>query len=69
VASRTLRPGCQRDPGMGCGRAGIDQFPGPGVYICDECVALCVEILEEQIGESWREEAEQRLGGENPEDE
>ena len=24
---------------------------GPGVYICDECVALCVEILEEEIGE------------------
>ena len=38
---------------------------GPGVYICDECVALCVEILEEEIGESWREEAEQRLSGEN----
>ena len=42
---------------------------GPGVYICDECVALCVEILEEEIGESWREEAEQRLGGENQDDE
>ena len=42
---------------------------GPGVYICDECVALCVEILEEVIGETWREEAEQRLGGENHDDE
>lgn len=42
---------------------------GPGVYICDECVALCVEILEEVIGERWREEAEQRLGGENQDDE
>jgi hypothetical protein len=42
---------------------------GPGVYICDECVALCVEILEEVIGENWREEAEQRLGGENQDDE
>jgi hypothetical protein len=42
---------------------------GPGVYICDECVALCVDILEEQIGENWREEAEQRLGGENQDDE
>ena len=42
---------------------------GPGVYICDECVALCVEILEEEIGEHWREEAEQRLGGENQDDE
>ena len=42
---------------------------GPGVYICDECVALCVEILEEQIGETWREEAERRLSGENKDDE
>ncbi|HZI39995.1 MAG TPA: ClpX C4-type zinc finger protein [Acidimicrobiia bacterium] len=22
---------------------------GPGVYICDRCVALCQEILDEQI--------------------
>lgn len=21
---------------------------GPGVYICDECVALCVKIIEEE---------------------
>ena len=21
---------------------------GPGVYICDECVTLCVDILEEE---------------------
>jgi hypothetical protein len=28
---------------------------GPGVLICDECVVLCVEILEEEIGEDWRE--------------
>jgi ClpX C4-type zinc finger len=41
---------------------------GPGVYVCDECVALCVEILEEDIGESWREEAEQRLSGEDQAD-
>jgi ATP-dependent Clp protease ATP-binding subunit ClpX len=24
---------------------------GPGVYICDECVALCDRILEEELGE------------------
>jgi hypothetical protein len=42
---------------------------GPHVLICDECVALCVEILEEVIGENWREEADQRLGGENQDDE
>lgn len=22
---------------------------GPGVYICDECIELCVEIIEEEI--------------------
>ena len=25
---------------------------GPGVYICDRCVALCQEILDEQLGNS-----------------
>jgi hypothetical protein len=25
----------------------------PGVFICDECVSLCVEILDEKIGRSW----------------
>ena len=24
---------------------------GPGVYICDECIELCGEILEEELGE------------------
>jgi ClpX C4-type zinc finger len=42
---------------------------GPGVYVCDECVALCVEILEDEIGETWREEAEQQLSEENQDDE
>jgi ClpX C4-type zinc finger len=40
---------------------------GPSVHICDECVDLCVEILEEEVGESWREEAAQRLAGDDPE--
>ena len=42
---------------------------GPGVYVCDECVALCVEILEDEIGETWREEAEQRLSEEHQDEE
>jgi len=25
---------------------------GPGVYICDECVELCNEILEEELAEA-----------------
>ena len=26
--------------------------PGPGVYICDECIDLCNEIIEEELAES-----------------
>ena len=25
---------------------------GPGVYICDECIDLCNEIIEEEVGEA-----------------
>ena len=25
---------------------------GPGVYVCDECVDLCVEILEHEPGDA-----------------
>ena len=25
---------------------------GPGVYICDECIALCQDIIEEEIYET-----------------
>jgi ATP-dependent Clp protease ATP-binding subunit ClpX len=27
---------------------------GPGVYICDECIDLCNEIIEEELAESAR---------------
>ena len=27
---------------------------GPGIYICDECVDVCVEILEQQLCDDWR---------------
>ena len=27
---------------------------GPGVYICDECIELCSEIVEEELGEERR---------------
>src|SRR5690625_3206991 len=37
-----------------CGK-GQDQVrklvAGPGVYICDECIELCTEIVEEELGE------------------
>ncbi|GAB3805483.1 ATP-dependent Clp protease ATP-binding subunit ClpX [Humibacter antri] len=32
---------------------------GPGVYICDECVELCNEIIEERMAESGEENAGQ----------
>ncbi|ANI91977.1 ATP-dependent Clp protease ATP-binding subunit ClpX [Dietzia timorensis] len=34
-------------------RQGIKKLiAGPGVYICDECVELCNEIIEEELGEA-----------------
>jgi len=27
---------------------------GPLLAICDECVALCVEILDDEFGDDWR---------------
>lgn len=30
---------------------------GPGVYICDECVELCNEIIEERLAEAGSEAA------------
>jgi hypothetical protein len=38
---------------------------GPGVYICDECVALCVELMEDEAGPEWREQADRGLRGED----
>src|SRR5690625_2389083 len=39
-----------------CSFCGKDQesvhklVAGPGVYICDECIELCTEIVEEEVG-------------------
>ncbi len=39
-----------------CGK-GIKQvqklIAAPGVFICDECVLLCSEILSEEVGLDW----------------
>ncbi len=37
-------------------RAGAKLVAGPGVYICDECIELCTEIVEEELGteEAWK---------------
>lgn len=34
---------------------------GPGVYICDECIGLCNEIIEEELSEGTSEHAEIEL--------
>ena len=34
---------------------------GPGVYICDECIGLCNEIIEEELSESSPEQTELEL--------
>lgn len=34
-------------------------IPGPGVAICDDCVALCIGILEVELGPDWQDS---RLG-------
>jgi ATP-dependent Clp protease ATP-binding subunit ClpX len=37
---------------------------GPeGVAICSECVDLCVEIIEEEVGEDWRHQHAPDRGG------
>lgn len=33
---------------------------GSGVYICDECIELCNEIIEEELGNAEQEQAEQQ---------
>ena len=67
AASIDLATGCSF-----CGKPRAELrrlIAGPGVYVCDECVALCVDILEDEIGEGWRQEAERRLSGEQRDDE
>ena len=35
-----------------CGRPESEQYPivyGPGVFICSDCIGLCVKILEEKV--------------------
>ena len=34
---------------------GRQMVAGPGIYICDQCVALCVEVLEKRKGAEGNE--------------
>jgi len=36
----------------------IKLIAGPGVYICDECIELCVEIIEEEKVEKVAEDTD-----------
>ena len=73
--TETLANATSIDLATGCSFCGKPRpqlrrlIAGPGVYVCDECVALCVDILEDEIGETWRQEAEQRLSEENQDEE
>lgn len=35
----------------------VKLIAGPGVYICDECIALCVEIIADESGAMAGDEA------------
>ena len=39
----------------------IKLIAGPGVYICDECIELCVEIIEEEKVEKLETSPEEYL--------
>lgn len=39
---------------------------GPNIYICDECIRLCQEILDEEFPDTIQEEATLDFGGELP---
>ena len=44
-----------------CGKAQsevVQLIAGPGVYICNECVGLCDQILHESMGEAARSKRE-----------
>ena len=56
-------------PGLRCSFCGKSQeevrklIAGPDVYICDECIALCNEILAEEEGDdgaAWRAEGDEQ---------
>jgi hypothetical protein len=36
--------------------ASVDEIAGPGVYICNECLGLCDEIISGELGGSTRQD-------------
>jgi len=41
----------------GCGKRAADVrklLEAPGLIICDECVRLCADILDAELGDGWR---------------
>jgi hypothetical protein len=64
---RTVSPGALR-----CSFCGKRQFDvvrlvaGPGVYICNECIALCNEIIAQEGDRRSRDDAARRDGSDDP---
>jgi ATP-dependent Clp protease ATP-binding subunit ClpX len=46
----------RKDSDLACSFCGKSQeqvrklIAGPGVFICDDCIRLCAEIIEEELG-------------------
>jgi hypothetical protein len=55
--------------GLSCSFCGKTQaqvvklIAGPGVYICDQCVNLCTDIIEEELGHPGHADGEGQDGG------
>lgn len=54
-----------KEKGLKCSFCGKSQdevrklVAGPGVYICDECIELCTEIVEEELGQEEEQKNEE----------
>ena len=61
------KKGSEGDKILHCSFCGKSQrevkklIAGPSVYVCDECIALCNDIIQEELEESANQETQQRL--------
>jgi ATP-dependent protease Clp ATPase subunit len=39
----------------------VKLIAGPGVYICDECIALCNEIIEQEAEEQFKPDVDAEI--------
>ena len=51
-----------KNSGLNCNFCGKSQkevkklIAGPGVYICDECIELCTEIIQDDISQNQKKQ-------------